>query len=195
MSKSKTVKKPTKSVSKVTKAKPKPTSSKKPKVAAKKDPPVAEEAPPAVATVETASSRSEPTVTELSPSEQQPADCPRGGAHEWREDDGERFCDKCKEPAPTAPVETRSLPSVEEPKVKKLSAIDAAAKLLAESGEPLNCQQMIAQIAAKGYWTSPGGKTPAATLYSSIIREIKLKGAASRFIKTERGKFAPATVS
>lgn len=92
----------------------------------------------------------------------------------------------------TPEVESKTV-SVDAP--KKLSAIDAAARILAESGEPLNCQQMIEQIAAKGYWTSPGGKTPAATLYSSIIREIKLKGSASRFVKTERGKFAPATVS
>lgn len=57
-------------------------------------------------------------------------------------------------------------------KDKKLSAIDAAAKLLVETGEPMNCKAMIEQIAAKGYWTSPGGKTPHATLYSAIIREI-----------------------
>jgi hypothetical protein len=45
-------------------------------------------------------------------------------------------------------------------------------------------------MAAKGYWTSPGGKTPAATLYSALLREIKVKGAQARFQKTERGKFA-----
>jgi hypothetical protein len=37
---------------------------------------------------------------------------------------------------------------------------------------------------------SPGGKTPHATLYSAIIREISLKGKESRFVKKERGKFA-----
>ncbi|HEY7159187.1 MAG TPA: HTH domain-containing protein [Gemmataceae bacterium] len=76
------------------------------------------------------------------------------------------------------------------PKEKKLSALDAAAKVLAEAGQPLSCQEMITAMAAKGYWTSPGGKTPAATLYSAILREIVTKGEASRFIKTERGKFA-----
>ncbi len=45
-------------------------------------------------------------------------------------------------------------------------------------------------MATNGYWTSPGGATPHATLYSSIIREISVKGAESRFTKTERGKFA-----
>jgi hypothetical protein len=76
-----------------------------------------------------------------------------------------------------------------EPKAKKLSALDAAAKVLAEEGKPLNCQEMIEAMAAKGYWTSPGGKTPAATLYSAILRELS-KGADSRFVKTERGRFA-----
>jgi hypothetical protein len=72
---------------------------------------------------------------------------------------------------------------------KKLSAIDAAAKVLAEAGEPMDCQTMIKTMAEKGYWTSPGGKTPAATLYSAILRELITKGKESRFTKTERGKF------
>jgi hypothetical protein len=76
------------------------------------------------------------------------------------------------------------------PKEKKCSALDAAAKVLAEAGQAMNCQEMIAAMAAKGYWTSPGGKTPAATLYSALLREITVKGTASRFVKTERGKFA-----
>ena len=50
----------------------------------------------------------------------------------------------------------------------KLSALDAAAKVLQESGQPMNCQEMIQVMADKGYWTSPAGKTPSATLYSSI---------------------------
>jgi hypothetical protein len=49
---------------------------------------------------------------------------------------------------------------------------------------------MIAAMAAKAYWTSPGGKTPAATLYSALLRELTTKGAAARFVKTARGKFA-----
>jgi len=49
---------------------------------------------------------------------------------------------------------------------------------------------MIAAMASKGYWTSPGGKTPAATLYSAILRESQTKGDAKRFVKAARGKFA-----
>jgi hypothetical protein len=71
----------------------------------------------------------------------------------------------------------------------KLSALDAAAKVLGEAKEPMNTKQMVEQMAAKGYWTSPGGKTPHATLYSAILREIQVKGADSRFKKSERGMF------
>jgi hypothetical protein len=75
---------------------------------------------------------------------------------------------------------------------KKLSALDAAARVLGESGQAMNCQEMIEAMAAKGYWTSPAGKTPGATLSSAILRELKMKGTDARFRKTERGKFALA---
>jgi hypothetical protein len=54
----------------------------------------------------------------------------------------------------------------------------------------MSCPELIEQMAAKGYWSSPKGKTPASTLYAAIAREVKLKGAASRFIKTGPGHFA-----
>ena len=54
---------------------------------------------------------------------------------------------------------------------------------------------MIDAMAKKGYWTSPGGKTPAATLYSAILREISTKGKEARFKKTERGKFSISKAS
>jgi hypothetical protein len=73
---------------------------------------------------------------------------------------------------------------------KKLSALDAAAQVLGEAGQPMNCQEMIVAMAAKGYWTSPAGKTPQATLYSALLREIKTKGDQARFQKTDRGKFS-----
>jgi hypothetical protein len=88
------------------------------------------------------------------------------------------------------PRPRKSKKTVDDNEEKKLSALDAAAKVLAETGQAMTCQELIAAMAAKGYWTSPGGKTPAATLYSAILREITTKGEASRFQKTERGKFA-----
>jgi hypothetical protein len=72
----------------------------------------------------------------------------------------------------------------------KSSALDAAARVLRESGQSLSCSELIEQMAAKGYWSSPKGKTPSSTLYAAIAREVKLKGAASRFIKTGPGRFA-----
>jgi len=38
--------------------------------------------------------------------------------------------------------------------------------------------------------TSPGGQTPHPTLYAAMAREIKVKGAESRFQKVDRGEFA-----
>jgi|SRR5579872_598429 len=72
----------------------------------------------------------------------------------------------------------------------KLSCIDAAAKVLAEAKEPMTTKAMIEQMAAKGYWSSPNGQTPAATLYSAILREINTKGKDARFKKEDRGLFA-----
>lgn len=85
---------------------------------------------------------------------------------------------------------TKKTKASAEAKQKRLSAIDAAAKVLASAGAPMNCQELIAAMAEKKLWTSPGGKTPHATLYSAILREISTKGKDARFKKTERGRFA-----
>ena len=74
-------------------------------------------------------------------------------------------------------------------KAKRISALDAAAKVLAESDRPLRALDMIDVMHAKGLWTSPGGKTPEATLYAAIIREISAKGKDARFKKVDRGMF------
>jgi hypothetical protein len=74
-------------------------------------------------------------------------------------------------------------------KPKKTSALDAAVKVLGGSKEPLTTKEMIDAMQAKGYWKSPGGKTPDRTLYSAILREIVVKKTESRFKKSERGKF------
>ncbi len=76
-----------------------------------------------------------------------------------------------------------------EPKPKRVSALDAAAQVLAASEVPMRAKEMIAAMETKGLWRSPGGKTPEATLYAAIIREIAAKGTAARFKKHERGVF------
>jgi len=83
----------------------------------------------------------------------------------------------------------RKAKTVKAPKAKRLSALDAAAQVLASSKEPMNTKSLIAEMEKKGLWKSPGGKTPAATLYAAIIREIGLKKREARFIKAERGLF------
>jgi hypothetical protein len=72
----------------------------------------------------------------------------------------------------------------------KLSAIDAAAKVLGETGQPMTAKELIEAMAAKGYWTSPHGLTPQATLFAAISREVSAKGKNARFVKAQRGKFA-----
>ena len=104
---------------------------------------------------------------------------------------------KTTEPTPEAPAKATKAKTAAKPpaktakpaKVKKLSALDAAAKVLAESGTPMNSSEMIETMSKKGYWSSPNGQTPEATLYAAIIREIGNKGKESRFAKKERGKF------
>lgn len=49
-----------------------------------------------------------------------------------------------------------------------VGTLDAAAQVLAEEGRPMTCQELIAAMATKGYWTSPVGPTPDATLYTAV---------------------------
>ncbi len=74
----------------------------------------------------------------------------------------------------------------------KLSALAATAKVLAETGQAMTCKELIAAMANRGYWTSPAGKTPEATLYAALAREIKVKKDQARFRKSGRGTFSLA---
>jgi hypothetical protein len=97
------------------------------------------------------------------------------------------------QPAPAkaeTPKKSRRQQSAEG--AKKLSALDAAAQVLAKARTAMNCQELVQAMAEQGLWTSPGGKTPAATLYSAILRELQTKGNDARFKKSERGKFEAA---
>jgi len=78
------------------------------------------------------------------------------------------------------------------PGTKRVGALTAAAMLLADRGKPMRVREMIAALSERGLWTSPNGKTPEATLYAAIIREIAANAKASRFVKVERGLFAAA---
>ncbi|MFM9146166.1 MAG: winged helix-turn-helix domain-containing protein [Phycisphaerales bacterium] len=75
-------------------------------------------------------------------------------------------------------------------KARKMGALDAAAIVLADAGKPMRSKDLIAEMAKRGLWTSPGGKTPEATLYAAILREIGAKGTAARFARAGKGEFA-----
>lgn len=72
-------------------------------------------------------------------------------------------------------------------KERRPSGLDLAAKVLAASKEPLAAKTIAERAIAAGWKTS--GKTPHATLYAAIIREIAAKGTSARFKKADRGLF------
>ena len=113
-------------------------------------------------------------------------------AVEQREAEAAAAAETQPEEKPAKKATTKSKTATTKPDAKdgkKLSALDAAAKVLAESTEPLRAKDIIDQMAEKGYWTSPGGKTPHATISAAIMREIRDKGDDSRFKKADRGLF------
>ncbi len=80
-----------------------------------------------------------------------------------------------------------------EPKAKRISGLDLAAKVLSAAKEPLNAKTIAERAVAAGWQTS--GATPHATLYAAMIREIAAKGKDARFRKTDRGLFTAAATS
>jgi len=89
-------------------------------------------------------------------------------------------------PTPAKKSRTRK---AAEPKPKRLGVLNAAAQVLKASGQAMRSGEMIAAMVEQDLWQSPNGKTPEATLYAAIIREIGTKGDSARFRKVERGKF------
>jgi hypothetical protein len=85
-----------------------------------------------------------------------------------------------------------AMQAVAKAKKKRHSLLDLAATVLAEAGAAMTCKEMVEKVLAGGQWTTKG-KTPAATLYSAILREMQKKGQQARFRKVERGKFVAAT--
>jgi hypothetical protein len=92
--------------------------------------------------------------------------------------------------ATQAPASEKKARKAKAAKPKRVSALDAAAQVLQAERTPMACKALIEAMTIQGLWSSPGGKTPEATLYSAISREITKKGAQARFKKAERGLFA-----
>ena len=59
---------------------------------------------------------------------------------------------------------------------QRVSALDAAAQILAKAGRPMRAKEQIAAMAEQNLWKSPGGKTPSATLSAATAREARDKG-------------------
>ena len=75
---------------------------------------------------------------------------------------------------------------------KRVGALDAAATVLRKAGKPMRSRELIAAMEEQGLWKSPAGKTPHATLYAAILREIQKAvetGRVTRFRKVDRGQF------
>ena len=87
----------------------------------------------------------------------------------------------------------KEAPRAEPKAARKMGALDAAAIVLADAGKPMRSKDLIAEMAKRGLWMSPGGKTPEATLYAAILREIGAKGTAARFSRAGKGEFASTT--
>ena len=97
--------------------------------------------------------------------------------------------------APATPSIATSTPKpakVPPAETKRLSALDAAAKVLQDMGRAMTAKELIATMQAQGLWASPNGKTPHLTLYAAMAKEIAVKGKESRFRK-EKGLFSVAT--
>ncbi len=105
-------------------------------------------------------------------------------------------------PAPSKPGRKSSTPArvkaaPAKPKPERRSALDAAASVLAglsasEARTGLSPRELIDRMRRARLWISPGGKTPHATLYAAIIREIAHQRSSARFKRVAPGRFAAA---
>ena len=91
-------------------------------------------------------------------------------------------------PAPAKGTKAKTPKAPKAGKPKKSSGLNAALQVLTDAGQPMRCKDMVETMLAKGLWKTDG-RTPQATIYAAIIREIATKKQDSRFKKTDRGLF------
>ena len=101
-----------------------------------------------------------------------------------------KFKPKATTEAKPAKAATRANDAATIYKPKRASGLTLAAHVLAEARRPLPAKDITELVLAAGWKTN--GKTPEATLYAAITREIAKKGKDARFVKTGRGLFAAA---
>lgn len=96
---------------------------------------------------------------------------------------------KDEAPAPAPKAKSAKQPNAKDAKPKRVSLLDAAATVLADAKAPMQAKQIVEAVVERGLWTPGAGKTPHATLYAAVIREIAAKGRDARFKKVDRGLF------
>jgi hypothetical protein len=74
-------------------------------------------------------------------------------------------------------------------KAKRVSLLDAAATVLADAKTPMQARAIVDAVVEQGLWKPGAGRTPHATLYAAMTREIAAKGKDARFRKVDRGQF------
>jgi hypothetical protein len=92
-------------------------------------------------------------------------------------------------PEPIPAKKPRKLKVKADAPPKKLSMMAAALQVLQDRKVAMTCPELIDIMSTEDLWVSPGGKTPANTLYAAISRDIKVNGTGSAFRKAERGRF------
>lgn len=95
-------------------------------------------------------------------------------------------------PAPEAstaakPAKKKTTKTTADARGKKMSLINAAIEVLGKAKEPMNCKEMVQAVFDDKLWAPGTGRTPHATLYSAILRD--LKSDTPRFEKVDRGQF------
>lgn len=115
---------------------------------------------------------------------------PRGARNESQADPTDRETTPQQTADNATPARTpRSAKTPREKKEKKMSQLDAAAKILTGRTKPMTCQQLVELMAERKLWESPHGKTPERTLSASLDRDIADKGSDSRFQKVGPGLY------
>lgn len=88
-----------------------------------------------------------------------------------------------------APAKAKAGPSKRPAARGNMSGLDAAAQVLARAKKPMTAQAIVDAMLKAKLWKTRG-KTPAATIYAAMVREIAAKGKDARFAKTAPGMFA-----
>ena len=99
---------------------------------------------------------------------------------------------KAKTTKPRSAKKATTKKATKKKPAKKRSQLDAVVQVLTRSKKPMSCKELVDAMAKRKLWSSPNGKTPHATLYAAIMREINTKGKDARFKKVDRGQFALA---